>query len=893
MRMRRIFLLLLFVCGMHLHSFAQYKLSLNFIDTSGTPVQQVSVSIRKPASNMLIAFRNTGNGNQANFEFQALKSGDSIIIETHHAWYQPGFDTIMLGNEMRIYRELTLYPLVKQLTEVVVQPTIWKRGDTTFYQVDSFKLGNERKLNDILQQLPGIRIDEGGNIVFKGKPVSRILVDGAALFSERNSLLLESFPAHVIEQIQVIENSQSNALLKGINSGNETLLNIKVKKKYHRPFGDAEVTAATDSRYDVAGAIFSPLRKIKWAYNGTYSTLGKTLQPALQTNRNYYAPAFLKLQAPQPEVINNFSNSRYLPTRIQQHEVSGIIPLMRRVQIETEITAATLTTNQQTNTSAIWSDTLLPVVRNEENHYQGNMRLLRLSQKTIFYPGGHTQLKMAWNVQHIRDMATFQSAIQQNDFQDTIPYQYTSGQLDYQFATQLTKRVDSMRAFIITYELKRGNADRKVQSQHASWKQFFGATDQTWLGVSQQFCYQLMQQELRFERLSKKETGNQTDAWLVRDNQLLPQQHFVLEHPARPSLPFPALRTNDRIRLVQAGYQLVRALKWGQNGLKLRSYAGVGWAKRGVETGGNENRWFPELDVRIEKMFSLHKAGIISGAVQLLSKGPDITQLPDFLMPEQLGRFSVQEFPLRSLTGLHSEISWTRGKVTGNIHSLRISATRNFFMPAFETGIQQFLWVSRNVILNRFSHDFSITGNHQIVFTDLKATWHQHYSVFVKQAVMNDAVREWQELYNVFAAYGSDLNWRATVKDRLVPSVQFIYRQNIATQGSEIPAALIQPVVNLNLRLQWTHRFSRQFFAGTDLHRFWFDLQHPDKLSLLFHDVFAEWKSAKSGWDIRLRMENVWNQRHFQIQQVLFAQIQQTRIPLFGRNLQFSLRFNF
>ena len=52
------------------------------------------------------------------------------------------------------------------------------RGDTLIYDADSFKNGSERKLKDIIDKLPGVEINDDGQIEVEGKVVNKLMVNG-------------------------------------------------------------------------------------------------------------------------------------------------------------------------------------------------------------------------------------------------------------------------------------------------------------------------------------------------------------------------------------------------------------------------------------------------------------------------------------------------------------------------------------------------------------------------------------------------------------------------------------------------------------------------------------------------------------------------------------------
>ena len=61
------------------------------------------------------------------------------------------------------------------LDEVIVTMPVIVRGDTLIYNADSFKNGSERKLEDIIDKLPGVEINDNGQIEVEGKVVNNLI----------------------------------------------------------------------------------------------------------------------------------------------------------------------------------------------------------------------------------------------------------------------------------------------------------------------------------------------------------------------------------------------------------------------------------------------------------------------------------------------------------------------------------------------------------------------------------------------------------------------------------------------------------------------------------------------------------------------------------------------
>ena len=66
--------------------------------------------------------------------------------------------------------------------EIVYEMPVTIKGDTIVYNADSFNTGTEKKLGDVLKNLPGIEINEDGSIEVEGKEITKITVEGKDFF---------------------------------------------------------------------------------------------------------------------------------------------------------------------------------------------------------------------------------------------------------------------------------------------------------------------------------------------------------------------------------------------------------------------------------------------------------------------------------------------------------------------------------------------------------------------------------------------------------------------------------------------------------------------------------------------------------------------------------------
>ena len=114
------------------------------------------------------------------------------------------------------------------------------KGDTIIYNADSFTNGSERKLEDVLKKLPGVEVNDAGEIEIEGKRVEKVMIDGKDFFDGDSKLATKNIPSNAVDKIQVLRNYSDVGQLSGVqNNQDRFAINIKLKEgKKNFWFGD-------------------------------------------------------------------------------------------------------------------------------------------------------------------------------------------------------------------------------------------------------------------------------------------------------------------------------------------------------------------------------------------------------------------------------------------------------------------------------------------------------------------------------------------------------------------------------------------------------------------------------------------------------------------------------
>lgn len=137
-------------------------------------------------------------------------------------------------------------------------PAVSISNDTTIFNADSFRGKEGAVLGELIDKMPGISVDNDGSIMFNGKKVEKIMVDGKDFFEDDPEIVLKNLPSEAVEKIKSYDRKTDEARVTGIDDGVEvTVLDVQVKDGMKKGwFGNIEGGYGTDDKYD-AGAMLN------------------------------------------------------------------------------------------------------------------------------------------------------------------------------------------------------------------------------------------------------------------------------------------------------------------------------------------------------------------------------------------------------------------------------------------------------------------------------------------------------------------------------------------------------------------------------------------------------------------------------------------------------------
>lgn len=243
--MKKIYVLvLLLVAG---HAFAQIKVEGVVKDSIGNPLELANVIAINQETKALESFGITND--KGHYKLNLAKNA-TYSLQVSYIGMKTFSETITTKEEdfdkdFSLESDTSLDEI-----ELTYEMPVTISGDTLTYNADSFNTGTERKLEDVLKNLPGVEINDDGQIEVEGKVVSKVMVDGKDFFDGDSKLATKNIPSNAVDKVQVLKNFAEVGQLSSVTNNQDNIaINVKLKEG-KKNFWFGNITAGGGSSED-------------------------------------------------------------------------------------------------------------------------------------------------------------------------------------------------------------------------------------------------------------------------------------------------------------------------------------------------------------------------------------------------------------------------------------------------------------------------------------------------------------------------------------------------------------------------------------------------------------------------------------------------------------------
>jgi len=151
---------------------------------------------------------------------------------------------------------ITMTMKTNKLNEIVIKgkvsPIVMKE-DTIEYRADQYKLRPNAVVEDLVKRLPGMEVDEDGNITAQGKKITKIRINGKDFMVNDIQTLTRMLPVDMIDKLQLIDDYGDMARATGRKTGEpQHVINIQTKSDLSKAYeGKAFAGAGNEGRHNL------------------------------------------------------------------------------------------------------------------------------------------------------------------------------------------------------------------------------------------------------------------------------------------------------------------------------------------------------------------------------------------------------------------------------------------------------------------------------------------------------------------------------------------------------------------------------------------------------------------------------------------------------------------
>ncbi len=243
----------LFLCTGIIFS-QSFEIEGKITDADGSPLGSATVYLEKPADSSLVTY--TISKENGTFQLTGKSAAAKLNLFVSYAGFKPYYSQIEpTKNDIGT---LVMEVQDNELGEITVtaeRAPVSIKSDTLEFNAASFKTRENANLEEVLKELPGVSVDNQGNITVNGKPVSRILINGKEFFGDDPKIATKNLPKEIINKIQVVDTKTKSEEFTGKEGDSENkTINITIDEDKNRGyFTRLTAGAGTDDRYELSG----------------------------------------------------------------------------------------------------------------------------------------------------------------------------------------------------------------------------------------------------------------------------------------------------------------------------------------------------------------------------------------------------------------------------------------------------------------------------------------------------------------------------------------------------------------------------------------------------------------------------------------------------------------
>ncbi len=273
--------------------YAQPLLKGVVTDEQGNPVVSANIVLRQHENQPILAFGIT-NG-QGFFSVKIPPNLDSVfVIITHLSYATKKF----YAQNATFSLEIVLSAQEYKLPELVVKSDpVTRRGDTLIFDVNAYRKDSDQNIEEVLRNIPGITVGNGGQIKYNGLDISKFYIEGLDMLEGRYRIATRNLSIDAIRDIEVIEHHQPMRVLDSLVRPDNAAINLRLKSNIAITGSLRGGVGALPALYLGGGDIFGFTKKQQFNVLASTNNIG-------DNQSNNFQNLYIDFANIEPELIN-------------------------------------------------------------------------------------------------------------------------------------------------------------------------------------------------------------------------------------------------------------------------------------------------------------------------------------------------------------------------------------------------------------------------------------------------------------------------------------------------------------------------------------------------------------------------------------------------------------
>lgn len=232
------YIFLAFLIGMSFFGFSQdIQIQGTVLDFENKPISNVTIiaSDSENGKSVLAFSTSDTNGN-----YKLILSNEIELVSIWLLVRHISYETIRIKNPLKSLRQdFKLNVNTQSLDEVVIESEriVRVKGDTITYNVNKLKAEKDITIEDVINRIPGVSINENGQIKYLDKPISHLYINGVDLLEGGYSIATQGIPADAVKEIDVMKKHHHERIDIGRTETDNVAFNLKIKEDAGLFFG--------------------------------------------------------------------------------------------------------------------------------------------------------------------------------------------------------------------------------------------------------------------------------------------------------------------------------------------------------------------------------------------------------------------------------------------------------------------------------------------------------------------------------------------------------------------------------------------------------------------------------------------------------------------------------